>query len=168
MTATGQLLMSLDNYLASPSVPWLSGLEVLNLARQALATQTWTGSWTGSPDNPSAASAIYAMIGAIGAGSGAVACADASRNALPRVSAIPVSLLSGELILCRVAPLLDQGGACAPRAGTCAGLRSWGPARACQALLFPLITGAHPERITDAGRCRLPRRLDCPAPGRRV
>jgi hypothetical protein len=59
---------------------WMSGLPVLNLVRQALASQTWTGSWTGLPDNPSAASAIYAMTGAIGAGSGVAAYSRASRN----------------------------------------------------------------------------------------
>ena len=41
----------------------------------------WTGSWTGSPDNPSAASAICAISRAIGATSACAAGARAPRNA---------------------------------------------------------------------------------------
>ena len=67
----------------------MSGLEVLNLVRQALASQTWTGSWTGLADNPSAASVIHAMTGVIGAGSGFAAYSRASRNALV-IGSIPI------------------------------------------------------------------------------
>jgi hypothetical protein len=41
----------------------------------------WTDSWTGSPDNPSAASAVNAITRAIGAASACAAGSHASRNA---------------------------------------------------------------------------------------
>ena len=51
--------------------------------------RTWTGSWTGSPDNPSAASAINAMSGAISAASACAARQHASRNAPLVVGRLP-------------------------------------------------------------------------------
>ena len=47
----------------------------------ALGRGPWTGSWSGSPDNPNAASAVRAMARAIGAASAHAAGACASRNA---------------------------------------------------------------------------------------
>ena len=44
-------------------------------------SRAWTGSWTGSPDNPSAASAICAIARAIGAASACAAAARTPRNA---------------------------------------------------------------------------------------
>jgi hypothetical protein len=41
----------------------------------------WTGSWTGSPDNPSAVSAVSAITRAIGAASACAGRRHASRNA---------------------------------------------------------------------------------------
>jgi hypothetical protein len=45
------------------------------------AARAWNGSWNASSDNPSAASAVIAMISVIGAGSGCATTNQASRNA---------------------------------------------------------------------------------------
>ncbi len=52
-----------------------------NQTAKALSLGAWTGSWTGSPDNPSAVSAIRAITRAIGAASACAAGARASRDA---------------------------------------------------------------------------------------
>jgi hypothetical protein len=49
--------------------------------RMRTSFRAWTGSWTGSPDNPSAAGAISAMTGAIGAARACAGREHASRNA---------------------------------------------------------------------------------------
>ena len=60
-----------------------------NRMRGREGPRAWTGSWTRSPDHPSAVSAISAMVGAIGAGSACAAWEHAPRNARV-IGSIPI------------------------------------------------------------------------------
>ena len=80
-------------------------------------SRTWTGSWTESPDNPSAGGAIRAIARAIGAASASEAGEHATRNAL---------LTEGWYVPCLVGPSWGEATADDHRSGLrSARIRAW-------------------------------------------
>jgi hypothetical protein len=77
-----------------------SGSRATSQATRGRSLWAWTGSWTGSPDNPSAENAISAMTLAIGAASACAARARASRNA-PLAGFRPAVALRWDHVLAR-------------------------------------------------------------------